>query len=203
MKKQTNHTKAKQTKMSVAMTHAVVRHNRWQSFWGIVALVGLFLCGMFVGMSMNSSDKDAVAAQSDVASATMPAMETINTTETTTTESEPVDVCVEIERLMLRHLPDATDDAEDRIDRAKIYAKLSERGCPENSAAYVDMARSELEIARAIEDDEFDHEETIEVVETYKRLNMQAAAEEIFEKAKKLTSPAIDFILQVEKIINE
>jgi hypothetical protein len=32
---------------------------------------------------------------------------------------------------------------------------------------------------------------------------MQAAAEEIFETAKKLTNPAIDFILEVEKIINE
>ena len=28
-------------------------------------------------------------------------------------------------------------------------------------------------------------------------------AEEIFETAKKLTNPAIDFILEVEKIINE
>ena len=198
MKKQTKHTK--QTKMATEMTRAVARRNRRQCFWGFVALVGLFLCGMFVGMSINSSNKNAVAAQSDVASATMPAVKNM---DANVVESEPVDVCVEVERLMLQHLPDATDNAEDRIDRAKIYAKLSERGCPENSAAYVDMARSELDIARAIEDDEFDHEETIEVVETYKRLNMQAAAEEIFEKAKKLTTPAIDFILQVEKIINE
>ena len=194
MKKQTNHTKSKQTKMSAAMNHAVVMHGRRQRFWGVVALVGLFLCGMFVGMSMNSSDKDAVAAQPEAT----PAI-----TENRVVETEPVDVCVEIERLMMTHLPAATDEAENRINRAKIYAKLSERGCPENSAIYVDMARSELEIARAIEDDEFNHEETIEVVETYKRLNMQAAAEEIFEKAKKLTNPAIDFILQVEKIINE
>ena len=52
-----------------------------------------------------------------------------------------------------------------------------------------------------MEDDEFDEYETIEVVETYKRLNMQAAAQEIFEPVKKLTNPTIDFILQVEKII--
>ena len=65
------------------------------------------------------------------------------------------------------------------------------------------MAKQELEIARALEDDKFDNDDTIEVVETYKRINMQAAAEEIFETAKKLTNPAIDFILEVEKIINE
>ena len=65
------------------------------------------------------------------------------------------------------------------------------------------MAQQELEIARALQDDKFSEDDTIEVVETYKRLNMQAAAQEIFDVAKKLTNPAIDFILEVEKIINE
>ena len=111
--------------------------------------------------------------------------------------------CEQIESLLLGHMPSANGDSWARIDRAKIYANLSERGCAENSAKYVEMAKQELEIARALEDDEFDNQETIEVVETYKRLNMQAAAEEIFETAKKLTNPAIDFILEVEKIINE
>ncbi len=93
--------------------------------------------------------------------------------------------------------------ADDKIERAKIYANLSERGCPENSQKYVNLAQQELEIARALQDDKFSENDTIEVVETYKRLNMQAAAQEIFDVAKKLTNPAIDFILEVEKIINE
>lgn len=111
--------------------------------------------------------------------------------------------CKQIEDLLNSGLPPLNRNSEDRIMRAKIYANLSERGCAENSAKYVELAKQELEIARALEDDEFDNQETIEVVETYKRLNMQAAAEEIFETAKKLTNPAIDFILEVEKIINE
>ena len=111
--------------------------------------------------------------------------------------------CEQIETLLLGQLPTADGNSWARIDRAKIYANLSERGCAENSAKYVEMAKQELEIARALEDDEFDNQETIKVVETYKRLNMQAAAEEIFETAKKLTNPAIDFVLEVEKIINE
>lgn len=111
--------------------------------------------------------------------------------------------CEQIEDLLNSELPPLNHRSEDRIMRAKIYANLSERGCAENSAKYVELAKQELEIARALEDDEFDNQETIEVVETYKRLNMQAAAEEIFETAKKLTNPAIDFILEVEKIINE
>ena len=120
-------------------------------------------------------------------------------------QAEAQSTCQKIEVSLLDRLPDdnARAGAEARIERAKIYANLSERGCSENKARYVELARQELEIARALEDDEFDNEETIEVVETYKRLNMQAAAEEIFETAKKLTNPAIDFILEVEKIINE
>ena len=113
--------------------------------------------------------------------------------------------CEKIEVSLLERLPEeyVGTSPNERIDSAKIYANLSERGCPENKAKYVELAKQELEIARALEDDEFDNDETIEVVETYKRLNMQAAAEEIFETAKKLTNPAIDFILEVEKIINE
>lgn len=113
--------------------------------------------------------------------------------------------CQKIEASLLDKLPEEYTSMPpyQRITRAKIYANLSERGCDENKAKYVELAKQELEIARALQDDEFNNEETIEVVETYKRLNMQAAAEEIFETAKKLTNPAIDFILEVEKIINE
>lgn len=113
--------------------------------------------------------------------------------------------CQQIEASLLGRLPHggAELNSDERIERAKIYANLSERGCPENSQKYVDLAKQELEIARALQDDKFSENDTIEVVETYKRLNMQAAAQEIFDVAKKLTNPAIDFILEVEKIINE
>lgn len=113
--------------------------------------------------------------------------------------------CAQIEKNLQDRLPAPYADmtADERIDRAKIYAVMAERGCPENSARYVEMAKQELDIARGISDDRFNQEDTIEVVETYKRLKMQSDAEEIFEKAKKMTNPAIDFIMQIEKIINE
>lgn len=121
--------------------------------------------------------------------------ETVSTKET----------CQQIEDSLLGRLPyaDSQTDAERRIVRAKIYANLSERGCAQNSQKYVELAKQELEIARALEDDEFEEGDAIEVVETYKRLNMQAAAQEILDTAKKLTDPAIDFILELEKIINQ
>ena len=53
-------------------------------------------------------------------------------------------------------------------------------------------------------DDNLNQErESVEIVETYKRLQMQAEAMRMIEKAKKLTNPAIDFIIQLEKIIEE
>ena len=194
MKKQTKSTKSKkiqQTKMATAMTHAVVVHNRRQRFWGAVALIGLFLCGLMVGLNVRGVSHSCATDNA-------PVVEPLSYDAPSS-----VPVCMEIERLLLQRLPDENDDVDDRIDRAKIFASLSERGCPENADAYVEHAKMELDIARAIENDEFGHEETIDVVETYKRINMQAAAEEIFEKAKRLTEPAIEFILQVEKIINE
>ena len=98
-------------------------------------------------------------------------------------------------------------DAEDHIQDAQIYANLSERGCAENSEAYKNLAKQELEIARALTDDRLQYsdeqKEATKIVETYKRLQMRAEAAKMIEKAKKLANPAIDFIIQLEKIIEE
>lgn len=171
-----------------------VIHTTSQRIWGIVALMGLFICGVMLGWGLNSHNA-APAPESEQITAPAPQV----------AQAEPKSTCAEIEELLLERIEWMNDSQsqDTHIDRAKIYANLSERGCPENSEKYVTLAKQELEIARALADDEFENHETIEVVETYKRLNMQAAAEEIFETAKKLTNPAIDFILEVEKIINE
>lgn len=117
----------------------------------------------------------------------------------------PETACGKIEMLLKERLHNVgIPDAEAHIDNAKIYANLSERGCAENSQKYKELAKQELEIARALNDDNLrNQEDSIEIVETYKRLQMQAEAERMIEKAKKLTNPAIDFIIQLEKIIEE
>lgn len=112
--------------------------------------------------------------------------------------------CETIEDILSRQLIDKnTSSFYSHMGNAKIYANLSERGCPENHNKYVELAKQELEIARAVQDDELSESDTIEVVETYKRIQMQKAAQEILDKAKKITNPAIDFIIELEKIINE
>ena len=124
----------------------------------------------------------------------------------------PTTTCEKIEKTLIRQLECADSDhnycnENGHIRDAKIYANLSERGCPENAEKYKKLAKQELEIARALTDDRMEgyqeQQETTEIVETYKRLQMQAEAEKIIEKAKKLTNPAIDFIIQLEKIIEE
>ena len=117
----------------------------------------------------------------------------------------PETTCGKIETILTnRLLPVDSMSPDAHIENAKIYANLSERGCSENSEKYKQLAKAELEIARALNDDNIRNEyETTEIVETYKRLQMQAEAERMIEKAKKLTNPAIDFIIQLEKIIEE
>ena len=115
--------------------------------------------------------------------------------------------CEQIESLLTARLNEYGDMryATDHVERAQIYANLSERGCPENSAKYKELAKQELDVARALTDDDLDQNrrEATEMVETYKRLQMQQEAAKMIEKAKKLTNPEIDFIIQLEKIIEE
>jgi len=131
-------------------------------------------------------------------------------TEPKVEEKSPKTICGKIEYVLLAQLlcrEEGTEkcmDAWSHIHNAQVYANLSERGCAEHSEEYKELARQELAIARALNDDNIrDEEETTEIVETYKRIQMQAEAERMIEKAKKLTNPAIDFIIQLEKIINE
>lgn len=117
----------------------------------------------------------------------------------------PETTCGQIEMLLQSRLePADSPDSRSHVENAKIYANLSERGCPENSLKYKNLAAQELEIARALYDDNLNQQfESVEIVETYKRLQMQQEAARMIEKAKKLTNPAIDFIIELEKIIEE
>jgi hypothetical protein len=123
---------------------------------------------------------------------------------------EDMSTCEQIERVLIPELRcvdgyEICGNPDTHINNAKIYANLSERGCPENSGKYKELAKQEIDIARALTDDnvERNRRESVEIVETYKRLQMQKEAAKMIEKAKKLTNPAIDFIIELEKIIEE
>ncbi len=202
--------------------------------YGIIGMVTVFLMGALVGFILNGSDRTnhsiMTKAQCEKLSEKMSDAIWYNRYEEIgqlnkiysenclgrnfnepkpqprMEEKSPETTCGKIESLLLERLaPVNESDSEAHVYNAKIYANLSERGCAENSEKYKELAKQELEIARALNDDNIqnDPEESVEIVETYKRLQMQAEAERMIEKAKKLTNPAIDFIIQLEKIIEE
>ena len=213
------------------MTHAEYKHYR---LYGIIGLVAVFLMGALVGFIVNGSGRinhsimtkaqcerlsdkmsDAIYNNRYAEIGQLNKIYSENCLDRNFDEPKPTPraeenkmpetTCGQIERILLEELYSIdSPDSEAHVDNAKIYANLSERGCPEHSEQYKDLAKKELEIARAINDDNLRNtSQATEIVETYKRLQMQQEAERMIEKAKKLTNPAIDFIIQLEKIIEE
>ena len=111
--------------------------------------------------------------------------------------------CEQIEDIISEGINYESHNYETRIRNAGIYAQLSERGCAENSQKYAELAKQELEIARAIEDDRLSGEAAIDVANIYKRLNMQAAAQEFLDTLKGFVDPTVNFILEIERIVNK
>ncbi len=209
--------------------------NKKYRVYGAIGMVALFLLGCTVGFILNGSDRVnhsimtksqceylSVKMQYAVESNDYGAIGQLNKIysencldrnfdapkpqQKTEENKMPESTCGKIEQLLLDRLYSVNaQNSEAHIENAKIYANLSERGCAENSEKYKELAKQELEIARALNDDNIqrDPEESVEIVETYKRLKMQQEAEKMIEKAKKLTNPAIDFIIQLEKVLNE
>ncbi len=155
--------------------------------WGIVALVGLFVCGVFVGAGMHTSHTAPVAVN------------------TTIEMDAPIATCERIEQLLRPQLySEENDDAYVHLSNANTYARLAEHGCPENVDKYRALAAREIQIATALLPvDEMDESGVEGVVDVYKKIQMQAAAQQVINKLQKMTDPAIDFILKLEKIIDE
>ena len=209
--------------------------NKSNHIYGVIGMVALFLIGAIFGFVMNGSNRinhsimtqeqcEMLAEEMEnvVRSNHFNEIRTLNKVysenclnrefnrpnlhQKSQEDKFPETTCGKIESLLNGRIAPANEMSPyAHIENAKIYANLSERGCPENSQKYKELAKQEIDIARALTDDNIEQNqyESMEIVETYKRLQMQAEAERMIEKAKKLTNPAIDFIIQLEKIIEE
>lgn len=122
-------------------------------------------------------------------------------------DDEPGDVttCERIEQLLAQQLYSEKDSSPySHLNNANIYARLAERGCPENVDKYRVLAAREIEITTALQPVEEMHEsEVADVVDVYKKVKMQAAAQQVIDTLQKVSEPTIDFILKLEKIVNE
>lgn len=182
--------KAAGVKSSNCVAGCSVRHK----VLAVLALIGLFSCGLMLGLSVN---KCAVVTP-DAANATVPQL-----AQAQAPQQKPA--CEVIERILKERLyPESATAAGSHFDNAEIYTRLVEKGCPENADAFKAAALREIEIATALQPAEAMGEyETEIVIDAYKKADMQREAQMFFDKVRKLTDPAIDFILKMEQVINE
>lgn len=109
--------------------------------------------------------------------------------------------CTKIENEVREQLCEGCIGINAHVGNAQVYANLSERGCPENSDKYVALAKQELELARAVTDDHFSSSDASSVIETYVRLGMMSAAQDMLNRAKKYGAIRDDF--ELADFINE
>lgn len=133
------------------------------------------------------------------------APEAVVVTETVVEAPAELSTCQRIEDLLARRLhSEESENSWAHLQNADTYSSMAERGCAENADKYTQMALREIEIATALQPvDDFGDSETELVIDTYKKLEMEATARDFLNKVQRLTDPAIDFILQMERIINE
>lgn len=210
-------------------------------FLGAFALIGLFVCGLFVGITYNYDRSDASRQGLGVEECDAVAQEIVNiTTAGATAENveilrelneaysngcagrlvvidrtnvaeeknehpEIIATCSRIEMLLKERLyPETEKEAWKHLENAFNYSTMAEKGCAENADMYKSLALREIEIATALQPEENMGQESVEIViDTYKKLDMKREAQAFLDKMEKLTDPAIDFILQMQKIINE
>ncbi len=113
--------------------------------------------------------------------------------------------CQVIERQLTEELVPGYANSYGHSRNAKIYSQMAEDGCPENAKKYAQMALNELQIAEGIRVDEndIDKGEMLSTVNTYKKLQMQNEAKKYIKKVEKLVDPGIDFIMELQRVIEE
>ncbi len=123
-----------------------------------------------------------------------------------TANNENVRPCETIEKTLLSMAnPNCWENSTCHSENAAIYSKITEDGCPENAEKYKQMALNELQIADGIKvrDDNVSHDEMRYTVDAYKKLQMQNEAKKYLNKVEKMVNPGIDFILELQRIIEE
>ncbi len=111
--------------------------------------------------------------------------------------------CEEIEMVLKNQIYEYANNSRERLHNADVYSTMAERGCPENSEKYKNLALRQIDVVSAVSDEQelIENKETI--VDTYEKLQMQEAARNFLNKMDKLINPATDFIFELERVINE
>jgi len=117
--------------------------------------------------------------------------------------------CREIENALNRRIIYNCDNyqyvSECHLNNAEVYSKMAEDGCAENIEQYRKNALDELQIADGVRINASDvnPREVRSTINTYKKLRMQNEARRYLDKVEKMLDPGIDFILELQKVIEE
>ena len=116
--------------------------------------------------------------------------------------------CREIENALNRRLVDCDHHdyvSECHLNNAEVYSKLAEDGCAENVEQYRKKALDELQIADGVRINASDvnPREVRSTINTYKKLRMQNEARRYLNKVEKMLDPGIDFIMELQRVIEE
>lgn len=153
---------------------------RAQKIWGVIALAGLFMCGIMIGVSMHSKNQVAGDAsvhftESQCNTIAMRIDGAINMgqydnlenlkkiyaescgghvyakKEVVSDTTENLTTCQKVEKLLLEQIrPWESQDYNDHEFNARVYYKLISQGCPENSEKYKQLVKQENEIAATL-----------------------------------------------------
>lgn len=113
--------------------------------------------------------------------------------------------CEVIEENLLGKITNRCSYSDCHLQNAEIYSKITEDGCPENAEKYKQLALDELQISEGvrIDDSNIANNEIRSTINTYKKLQMQNEAKKYLNKVEKMVNPGIDFILELQRIIEE
>jgi len=117
--------------------------------------------------------------------------------------------CREIESALSRRIISNCEGhqyvSECHLNNAEVFSKLAEDGCEENMELYRKNALDELQIAEGVRINASDvnPREIRSTINTYKKLQMRGEARRYLNKVEKLVDPGIDFMLELQRIIEE
>lgn len=113
--------------------------------------------------------------------------------------------CEVIEKNLFRRIDGNCTETWCYLRNAEIYSKMAEDGCDGNKATHAKKALDELQIADGVRLDEqnVDTAEIQRTVNTYKKLQMQNEARKYIQKMEKLVNPGVEFIMELQRVIEE
>ena len=142
----------------------------------------------------------------DLADAESKVVAALRATEVNGANETDAKPCSVIENSLLQMIADnCGHNSQCHLDNARVYSKIAEDGCVENADMYKQRALNELQIADGVRIDEYDvnRDEMRSTVDTYKKLQMQNEARKYIKKVEKLVNPGVDFIMELQRVIEE